>query len=88
MSIVVELRQSEADRYEDVHEWLKRELDLPEWYGRNLDALWDCITGDVPKPIRIRWIADSERSDRYSGIVELFRDAADEYEDISFEYVG
>ncbi len=39
MIVSVELRQSEADRCEDVHEWLKEELGLPEWYGRNLDAL-------------------------------------------------
>ena len=24
---------------------LQRALELPEHYGRNLDALWDCVTG-------------------------------------------
>ena len=27
------------------HSELQRALELPEHYGRNLDALWDCITG-------------------------------------------
>ncbi|WMT41382.1 barstar family protein [Paenibacillus sp. D2_2] len=87
MSSVVELRQSEADRYENVHDWLKQELNLPEWYGHNLDALWDCVTGYLPRPLNIRWIADSEHENRYSAIVEVFQDAADQYDDISFEYV-
>ena len=26
------------------HEELKRAMELPEWYGRNLDALWDMLT--------------------------------------------
>ncbi len=29
---------------EDVHALLRRELDLPEYYGNNLDALHDCLT--------------------------------------------
>ncbi|CZQ89018.1 barstar family protein [Trichococcus collinsii] len=29
-----------------MHAYLKRELDLPEYYGNNLDALWDCLTTD------------------------------------------
>lgn len=30
-------------------------LDLPPHFGRNLDALHDCLTGDVPGPIAIEW---------------------------------
>ena len=30
---------------EMLHEVLARELGLPPWYGRNLDALHDCLTG-------------------------------------------
>ncbi|WP_051236202.1 barstar family protein [Paenibacillus pinihumi] len=86
MSKVVELRQSDADHYENVHEWLRRELDLPEWYGDNLDALWDCVTGDLPLPLKISWVADTEHEQRYSGIVQVFEDAADQYEEICFEY--
>ncbi len=27
-----------------LHDALERELNLPAWYGRNLDALHDCLT--------------------------------------------
>ncbi|XID91917.1 barstar family protein [Paenibacillaceae bacterium WGS1546] len=87
MSRIVELRQSEADRYGNVHEWLKRELGLPEWYGDNLDALWDCVTGHLPMPLQIRWVADSGGGERYAAIVDLFREAADQSDGFDFEYV-
>lgn len=27
-----------------LHDILSKTLDLPQWYGRNLDALYDCLT--------------------------------------------
>lgn len=29
---------------EDAHEYLQEILGLPEYYGRNLDALYDCLS--------------------------------------------
>lgn len=29
---------------EETHDYLKRMLDLPDYYGRNLDALWDLLS--------------------------------------------
>lgn len=26
------------------HDYLKKELDFPDYYGKNLDALYDCLT--------------------------------------------
>ena len=37
---------------EMLHDVLAEELHLPEWYGRNLDALYDCLT-DVREETRI-----------------------------------
>ena len=33
-----------------LHEVLAQELQLPEWYGRNLDALHDCLEDFPEKP--------------------------------------
>ena len=30
---------------EAAHDYLARELSFPDWYGRNLDALYDLLTG-------------------------------------------
>lgn len=33
---------------------LARELDFPDYFGRNLDALWDCLT-DLGEPTAVVW---------------------------------
>ena len=38
---------------EDAMALLGRELRLPEWWGRNLDALYDCLTGELGRPVRL-----------------------------------
>ena len=40
----VELIASQLTDKEVLHDVLAKELGLPEWYGRNLDALHDCLT--------------------------------------------
>ena len=32
---------------DELHDALQRDLNLPEWYGRNLDALFDCLTTEI-----------------------------------------
>ena len=40
-------------RREEAFALLGRELALPEWWGRNLDALYDCLTGGLCRPVRL-----------------------------------
>ena len=40
-------------RREEAMELLGQELALPEWWGRNLDALYDCLTGGLCRPARL-----------------------------------
>lgn len=39
-------------RREEAMELLGQALALPEWWGRNLDALHDCLT-DLGRPVRL-----------------------------------
>jgi ribonuclease inhibitor len=64
---------------DELHDLLKQKLGLPEYYGKNLDALWDCLTGWIDLPLTIVWRNFSE-SERYLGsyaqkVLKLFRDA-------------
>ena len=40
--------------YRDLYRCLKTGLDLPDFFGENLDALWDCMTGFIGWPCEIR----------------------------------
>lgn len=37
---------------EEAHAHLKERLKLPDWYGNNLDALYDCLS-EIGEPTRI-----------------------------------
>lgn len=59
-----------------VHQILKRKLNLPTYYGENLDALWDCLTTDIELPLTIEWV-DFQKSKNLLGdyaenILEIF----------------
>lgn len=38
---------------EEAHAVLATSLRLPDYYGRNADALWDCLTGCIGLPATI-----------------------------------
>ena len=38
-----------------LHEALARTLDFPEWYGHNLDALYDCLSEASGKVRLLDW---------------------------------
>lgn len=58
----------------DGHDYLKEILNFPDYYGKNLDALYDCLT-DIGIETEITIINESYVSD---DIIETFIDAADE----------
>lgn len=63
------------------HAYLKRKLSLPDYYGANLDALWDCLSTDFsPKTISINNPAMIvEHLGPYGeSIIKLFREIAAE----------
>jgi len=46
---------SHVERLDQLHSELSRSLDFPDYYGANLDALYDCLSGDIALPLRIIW---------------------------------
>ena len=39
--------------YLEMHFVIRQALDLPDYYGCNWDAFWDCLTNMVGRPIHI-----------------------------------
>lgn len=71
----------ELQSMEEVHDLFARALDLPEWYGRNLDALFDCLT-DTREPVTVRLLHKDELREhlgrRCSALIRLLHRAAEE----------
>lgn len=72
----LEIRSAEA-----VHDRFAQALALPEWYGRNLDALFDCLT-ERQEPVSVRLLHRDVLEDRLGrrgrALVRLLRRAAEE----------
>jgi len=66
-----------CDTREEAHLYLQEQLNLPSWYGRNLDALHDCLTDmheDMQLVLRI-----PEKLGRFArGLCSVFEDACEE----------
>ncbi len=61
------------------HEHLKEQLALPEYYGRNLDALYDLLCEDGrERTIRLHHRAEMESMGHYAvALLDVFHDAAE-----------
>ena len=52
------------------HEYIKNKLNFPDYYGSNLDALYDCL-GDISTKCKIT-IINSQNLD--SSLIDTFKD--------------
>ena len=78
---------SEIGDYEDFYTQLKEKLTLPDYFGDNLDALFDSITGDVALPLHIEFVNMSvDQLETFEDLLTTLEDAEDEVEDFSFSY--
>lgn len=62
------------------HDYLMEALDLPDYYGKNLDALYDCLT---EMECEIELINPDEVD---KDILDTFIDAASENDFLTFKY--
>ena len=88
----VVLNGKEMKTRDELHNTLKLKLDLPDYYGNNLDALWDCLTGWVDLPLTIKWI-NFNKSKLYLGEYaektrDIFQDAQNELQDFYIEIIN
>lgn len=66
-----------------LHDALAKGLRLPPHYGRNLDALWDCLTRDVEGPVTIELRHVDKADARLKRYIALLREAAAKRDDFA-----
>ena len=57
----------------EIHNYLKKKMKFPDYYGENLDALFDCLT-DISSDTAIDIKYDAE-NDIQKSVLEVFSDA-------------
>ena len=72
----------------EIHEVFAEELGFPDWYGKNLDALYDCL-GDVTEEVEIIFENTSELEENlgisFQKLCRLLEDVSTENDYISVE---
>ena len=72
---------------EKMHEYFAKKFDLPEHYGRNLDALFDCLC-EINEPTLIKLKNENVlEAGLKESLTQLFYDVCAENELVKFELV-
>ncbi len=67
---------------EALHDLFYEALELPEWYGRNLDALHDCLT-DTDRELDIIFLHEEELYKNLSGYAFSLKRMLKEYAQVN-----
>lgn len=72
---------------EDFYAELKEKLALPDYFGNNLDALADSISGDVKLPLHLEFVNMSvEQLETFEDLLSTLEDLENEVEGFCFTY--
>lgn len=73
--------------YEDFYTQLKEKISLPDYFGDNLDALSDVITGELEMPLHLEFVnLTVDQLETFEDLLTTLEDAEEELEDFSFSY--
>ena len=64
----------EISSREELHRLLAETLSFPEWYGHNLDALYDCLT-EIGAPTHLVLLGWDDNLPFSPGFLSVFEDA-------------
>ncbi len=73
--------------YEEFYQQLKEKVSLPDYFGDNLDALYDVITGGIELPLHLEFVNMSvDQLETFEDLLATLEDAEEESEDFTFTY--
>ena len=69
----ITLKLDKFSEKNEIHNYLKKKMKFPDYYGGNLDALYDCLTDiSTDTAVDIRY---DEENDMQRAVLEVFSDA-------------
>lgn len=75
------------DNDDDFYNQLEEKLNLPDYFGRNLDALFDVISGDLEMPLHLEFVNMTlMQLETFEALLETMEDLQEENEEFSFSY--
>jgi ribonuclease inhibitor len=85
--MIIYINGSKINSEADFHIQLEKSLGL-SYYGRNLDALWDTLSGGVERPLTLIWKDASTSRERLGAKFDLILKILEEakVEDESFRW--
>ena len=87
---IITLDFNECRYFGDIHKAIKESLGFPDYYGENLDALWDCMRYYTDEQIKIIIKGKSKLPDDWQDymdkIIKIFDDVHKQSPNIVFEY--
>lgn len=73
---------------DEFHDLLSQKLNFGPCYGKNLSALWDRLSTDVERPVKIIWINSGQSKaclgDYFDKIIEIFEET--KQQDLRFNW--
>ena len=86
----IKLDFSKVKCFNDIHTAIKETFDFPDFYGENLDALWDCLdyytNDDLIVNISGFQIIEKQFDDYSSKIKEVFKRVSMNCPNIQFKF--
>ena len=81
-----EFNRNEFKWAEEYYDIIQKKFNLPKWFGKNSDALWDMLTGFVETPCEIYLIGFNKNENDYNkniinSINSCFKDAEQQFPD-------
>ena len=87
----VNLRGGELCSMAEIHRAFAETLRFPDWYGGNLDALYDLLTAEQEEVRIVLWEEELLRDAlgaRYRALRRVLTDSAEENDRISLVFAG
>ena len=73
--------------YEEFYNQLKEKVSLPDYFGENLDALYDVIAGGIELPLHLEFVNMSvDQLETFEDLLTTLEEAEEEVEDFTFAY--